>query len=160
MDLSNACAISGRNAATSAANAGQTNPASVTADADGKITASFYLQHGQSVTIQNLPYGVGYTATETPEDYRPNLEIVGDTKTDDIDAAAGTDIMTGEDINIAKDTYLTDDTTLTFTNSRIGIVPTGVDTSVDGRLPMIIALLAGSLLLSVLYLGRKKRSYV
>ena len=160
VDLTNACAVSGSNIATITANTGQTNPASVTADADGKITASFYLQHGQSVTIQKLPYGVGYTVSETEEDYRPNLEIDGDTKTGDIDAAAGADITTGEGINIAKDNYLTDDTTLTFTNSRIGIVPTGVDTSVDGRLPMIIALLAGSLLLSVLYLGRKKRSYV
>ena len=158
VDLSRANAACGSNAATNAAYTGR-NPTTVTANGRGRIEAVFYLQHGQSITIENLPYGVGYTVSEIQEDYRPSLAIEGDTMTGDTLGAEDKEIKTGADVAAAMDNYLTDDATLIFTNSRIGIVPTGVDTGVNGRLPLLIVLLACTMLLGVLYLGRKQRGH-
>ena len=45
-------------------------------DSNGVARITFYLQHGNSVTLKGLPYGVSYTVTEEAEDYRPETEIL------------------------------------------------------------------------------------
>lgn len=63
---------------------------------------TFYLKHGETISIANLPYGVTYTVTETPvEDYTTNK--TGDTGS----------------INAPEQTAA-------FTNTKNGTVDTGV----------------------------------
>lgn len=102
----NADATSGSNAATIAANSGQTNATTVTGAEllAGKV---FYLQHGQSVVIRGLPVTANYTVTENAEDYQSAAD--GRTNTGVIGTVASGKMVTAG-----------------FTNTRNGIIPTGV----------------------------------
>ena len=103
VDTSHADGTVGSNAATLDAYEGETNATSITADASGKATATFYLQHGQSIVIKGLAKGASYTVVETPEEYT-------------CDAANNT--ISGEIADAAA--------TAAFTNTKKGTVPTGV----------------------------------
>jgi hypothetical protein len=72
--------------------------------ADGSVTKDIYLQHGQSVVIKGLAAGATYTITEVPEDYKCNQA----------------------NNQIADTTGMADDATAAFTNTKSGMVPTGV----------------------------------
>lgn len=86
------------------ANAGEYT---ITVAADGTCTAYFYLADGDTVKVLDLPEGYGYTVTEAPEDYDSTENLTGYADaTSDTDVAA--DVMTG------------------YTNTREGIIPTGV----------------------------------
>lgn len=93
------------------------NGKQIVTDAQGAATKDFYLQHGQSVVIKGLPAGAKYTVTEVQEDYKASATATGDS--DVAIAAAG---------NSAADTTtgITADTTNAFTNTRDGIIPTGI----------------------------------
>lgn len=139
-------------AATASAYAGEVNYGDGTAAdpyiegaSSGATTATFYLQHGQSITINGLPDGATYTVTETKEDYTATASITGDP-----DAA-----FTANNAQCADSTTgITADTTLAFTNNRAGIIPTGI---IVTFLPYAIAFLvvAGGL---VTVLAAKKRN--
>jgi len=116
-------ATSGSNSATIAANAGQTNPTTVTG-AQLKAGQKFYLQHGQSVVIRGLSPAASYTVTENAEDYKSTVKS-GDTNSGVIGTVAGNDKMA----------------TAGFTNQRDGIIPTGVAATV---LPGIFVALAAA----------------
>lgn len=107
-------ATSGSNSATKAANAGQSNPTTVTG-AQLKAGVTFYLQHGQSVVIRGLSPAAGYTVTEDAEDYISAVKS-GDTNSGTIGTVAGAKKMA-----VAG-----------FTNTRDGIIPTGVLTAIGG----------------------------
>lgn len=109
----NADATSGSNAATIAANAGKTNVQELTADADGKAEATFYLQHGQDIVIRGLPKDATYTVTENAEDYKSSLPNGG---------ATGT--MTADD-------------EVAITNTRDGIIPTGILFPIIGGIAVV-----------------------
>jgi hypothetical protein len=111
VDLTHAVASPATNAATSYETAAMTNAASVTG-AQLEAGVDFYLQHGQEVTIQGLPAGVTYTVTEAEEEYTPSLAVSGAT-------ATVTNNKTGTG-------SLTNDVTAEFTNTRNGVIPTGV----------------------------------
>lgn len=104
----NADETSGTTAATIAANRGKTNPPTVTGKQllDGQ---KFYLQHGQSVVIRGLPLNASYTVTENAEDYKSTVKS-DDTNSGVIETVAGTNKMA----------------TAGFTNTRAGIIPTGI----------------------------------
>lgn len=108
VDITGADAISGTNAATIAANAGKTNPTSLTVGDDGTVTQKFYLQHGQEVKIQGIAKDTNYAVTENAEDYKSTAAGV----TDYTDAVNGT--VASADL---KTSYL---------NTRDGVIPTGV----------------------------------
>ena len=79
-----------------------TQPQRLTVPADGTVTQVFYLQHGQEITIKGLAKGTEYAVTENPEDYKRTAP----------DNASGT--------------IVSEDVTAAFTNTRSGVIPTGV----------------------------------
>ena len=79
-----------------------TQPQRLTVPADGTVTQVFYLQHGQEITIKGLAKGTEYAVTENPEDYKQTAP----------DNASGT--------------IVSEDVTAAFTNTRSGVIPTGV----------------------------------
>lgn len=90
--------------------------------------ATFYLKHGETLTIANLPYGVSYTVTETEaEGYTPTKE--GDTGK--IGAASQT---------------------AAFTNDRTTTVDTGITTD---SLPYVLLLGIVALAGAVLFIKRR-----
>lgn len=119
------------------------------ADADGNITATFYIKHGQKVTLQGIPAGAKYTVTETQEDYTASVSV---TETaDPSDAAANSDKNGITDQN----TGIQGNTTAAFTNTREGTIPTGILSNV--ALPAgIISLAVAGAVGSVIYIKKKK----
>lgn len=108
VDITNADATSGSNAATITANTEKANVTSFTVGADGTVTQKFYLQHGQEVKIQGIAKGTKYDVTENAEDYKPTPAGI----TNYTDAVNGTVASTD-----LKTSYL---------NTRDGVIPTGV----------------------------------
>lgn len=73
-------------------------------DANGNVTKTVYLKHGQSIQIKGLAAGATYTITEDFEDYKPNFENGITADSDGMDA----------------------DATEAYTNTRDGVIPTGI----------------------------------
>lgn len=120
----NADANSGTNSATISANASKANVTTMTANASGEATATFYLQHGQYVAIKGLPTGAHYVVTENAEDYKKTEGAPDVTAT--LVSGSGThalDDPTSGDI-ADEDVYTG------YTNTRNGIIPTGIITKV------------------------------
>ena len=90
------------NAATTVIINDVTQPTSLKADDNGTVTQTFYLQHGQEITIKGLAKGTEYAVTENPEDYKQTAP------------------------ENASGTIASDDVTAAFTNTRSGVIPTGV----------------------------------
>ena len=126
-------ATSGTNSATIAANASKANATSVTG-AQLASGVTFYLQHGQSIVIRGLAPDATYTITENAEDYSSAV-MTGKTNSGTIGTVAGANKMIEAG----------------FTNTRDGVIPTGVMVSVASGVVLIaVAIIA------LLILGRKK----
>jgi pilin isopeptide linkage protein len=110
VDITDADATSGAAKAggTISANAGQTNPTSISSAADGTAEVTFYLQHGQNVDISGLPKDATYYVTENAEDYK---------------SAAATGCENGTQ---AAPITMSTDKAAGFLNTRDGIIPTGI----------------------------------
>ena len=121
----NADAVSKSNSATIAANAGKTNVTELTADANGKVRQTFYLQHGQEVAVRGLPLNASYSVTENAEDYKSNSASVKGYQ----DAVSG--IMKTH----VKTSYL---------NERDGIIPTGITLSAFPGMMILLGAAAGA----------------
>ena len=104
VDLSHADSIVGSNTATRNDYKGKRNPTVLTVGSDGKLTSNFYLQHGQTITIQGLTEGTTYSIAEEAEDY--------------ISAVTN---------NNEKGTIASKDVTVAFVNTRDMCVPTGAN---------------------------------
>lgn len=135
VDLANAEAVSGSNAATIEANAGQTNPAELTVGTDGTVTQKFYLQHTDYITVQGLALGTKYEVTENAEDYKSGA-------------------LTGEFGGATAGTIASDDVSTGYLNTRNGVIPTGVVMTV---LPFaVVTLIGGFGAASIIMKKRKK----
>ena len=88
----------------------------------GKV---FYLHSGQNIKLLGIPDDLGYEITEEEEEYTPAVE-----------AATTVGLDSDGTVNEAKDTIsdnaLTADAEVTFTNTKGGVIPTGVIVSVIG----------------------------
>lgn len=115
--IDDADAISGTNAATIEANAGQANVRSITTDGAGKATQKFYLQHGQQVTVQGIAKGTTYAVTENTEDYKSTANTAANSVVE-IKADTGSAEVNG--------TIASKDLTTGYLNTRDGVIPTGV----------------------------------
>lgn len=115
--IDDADAISGTNAATIEANAGQANVRSITTDGAGKATQKFYLQHGQQVTVQGIAKDTTYAVTENTEDYKSTAN-----KAD----AHVVEIKANTDSAEVNGTIASKDLTTGYLNTRDGVIPTGV----------------------------------
>jgi hypothetical protein len=110
---------------TIAANAGKTNPTTVTG-AQLKAGQKFYLQHGQNIVIRGLPLNASYTLTENAEDYKSSV-MNGKTNNGVIGTVAGT-------AKVAE---------AGFTNTRGGTIPTGIAVYAGAGVVMVaVAVLA------------------
>lgn len=131
-----------------------------------KAGYDFYLQDGQTVTIQGLPNGVGYVLKEWQDDYTPTVDLKDDDGYDNLNGGAkGTAInapMIAIDSNInanpgntatITDTVITDNVDATFTNERKGTIPTGVILSVAAPALVGVVVVGGIVVLTV----RRKR---
>lgn len=117
VDLSGADAVSGKNDATIAENAGKTNPAYLTVGADGSVEQKFYLQHNQEITIRGIAKDSVYTVTENPEDYKPEAN------TKDLPVVEiGEGCISADTAGIIESQNLTTG----YLNERHGVIPTGV----------------------------------
>ncbi|MBR4345942.1 MAG: hypothetical protein IKP75_03260 [Oscillospiraceae bacterium] len=128
-----------------------------------KAGVDFYLQHDQYITVTGLPTGIGYTVTEVGEDYKVEYT-----------AAAGTDKITADVLNTETSTYTGTDITATnqtgevsatdsllradaqvdFTNTKEGVIPTGVILSVAA--PVIIGIIAAAGIIAIFMRKRRK----
>lgn len=108
VDITNADATSGNNAATITENTGKENVRSLTVGKGGIVTRKFYLQHGQEVKIQGIAKDTKYNVIENKEDYKSTPAGI----TNYTDAVNGTVASTD-----LKTSYL---------NTRDGVIPTGV----------------------------------
>lgn len=128
----------------------ETNPASITTDASGAVTQTFYLTHGQKIKLQGLPDGAAYTITEkNASDYTAAMtatEAVNGTNTTAPNTATA---------YVVSDTAIKADTTIGYTNNKEGTIPTGVILSVAG--PAVIGIIVVGALVFV-NVKRKKES--
>jgi len=136
----NADATSGTTDATIAANRGQTNPTTVTG-AQLNAGQKFYLQHGQSVVIRGLAPNVKYTVTENAEDYSSAV-LSGATNT----SGEGTiSTVAGENKMVQAG----------FTNTRNGIIPTGILLSATPWIILGLVVIAGIVFFAI----RSRKKY-
>ena len=145
----------------------------INTDSNGKATIYVYLQHGQTATILDLPFGAQYTVTEYPEDYLSSTDITGpmegvsgaqilvaDVKTDEdweengtsVSVTEGEDIPLGSGQDAVRDTFIQKATEITFTNTRAGAVPTEIRLEKYAWLPVVLAAFLGL----VIILRRKR----
>lgn len=163
------------NAATNGDYAGKVNPAVLiadtakTVDADGytaeavttgeapdtvttyKITAEYYLQHGQYITIQGLPKGASYSVTEDAEDYTQTSGITAALSPLNWDGESGNDALADTVSGNITDA----DIHTGYTNDRSGTIPTGILTTVAGSLG-VVALGAIGVTGGMIYMKKKK----
>ena len=120
----------------------------LTADADGNITATFYIRNGQSVKLLGLPAGAKYTVTEAEEDYTPSVNAT--------EANTG-DVAVNENNNgiTDQDTGIKGDTNATFINTRNGNIPTGVISTAAGSAGIAAVGLVG-VIFGVICVKKKK----
>lgn len=125
-------------------------------DASGAVTKTVYMKHGQNIQIKGLAAGANYTITEVPEDYKPStvltkddaraqvlytaedqevidgLANVGDVKV----AAQDATVLNGTAAAVSV-SNMGEDHDLDYTNTRNGMVPTGVVLSAASGLALI-----------------------
>ena len=134
----------------------------------GKATIYVYLQHGQSVTFRDVPFGSKYTVTEIMENYDPSTAItgplddsvtpaenLGDVKTGEARDTDGMSLTEGGDIELGKgksavsDTFLRKATEITFTNTKKAAVPTEIRLEMLAWLPVMFLAGGGLVLLRI-----------
>ncbi len=147
VDLANAEATSGSNAATIADNSGKTNAATITTDATGGATVHYYLKDGQYVKVKGLPQAATYTLTENNEDYvqTPGITTAVSGKTQAYAAPASTATAIGP-----NDVYVG------FTNEKQGVIPTGVLLTIA---PFAIGILLFGALIIFFIAKRRRNNY-
>lgn len=144
VDLTNAestTAVTGENATT------HSNPSSIEITSAVK-SFEFWIQNGQSITIQGLAEGTKYTVSEdsatlTSEGYTASYKVN--------DAASAT---TSSTYSSDATTGITENTTIAFTNTRQGVVPTGIILSTTPYMIIGLIAVAGIIFLAM----RRKRS--
>ena len=115
VDLAGAEDVSGNTDATRPSNRAKTNPAQFTTDSNGAATVNYYITDGQFVKVQGLPRGCSYELTEDKEDYVSTVGLnISPSRGDADNSARITGTIADADIKTG------------FTNTREGIVPTGI----------------------------------
>ena len=147
VDITGAEATSVANAATIAANAGQTNASTITTDENGGATVHYYLKDGQYIKVKGLPQAATYTLTEKYEDYTQTSGITTDVsgKTQVYAAPASTATAIGP-----NDVYVG------FTNTKDGVIPTGVLLTIA---PFAIGILLFGALIIFFIAKRRRNNY-
>ena len=131
------------NAATDTTYVGKTNVTELIVGSDGTVTKDFYLQHGQKIAIRGLAAGTKYTIEEDAEDYKPSATVnVNGEISSDYDSSKDGSIVK----IISKDTGITGNTVVEFTNTRNGVIPTGILLSIAPFVGLMVVGAAGIIL--------------
>ena len=146
VDLSNADATVASNSATKSDYIGKTNPSTITVPDDNTtVTETFYLQHGQYITIFGLANDTVYSVTENAEDYTSSEGILEAYSTLNWDNNDGYDALT----DAVSGTINGADIHTGYTNDRSGTIPTGVILSVAAPVVIGLAVLGGIVFLVI-----------
>ena len=129
VSLANADATVVANEATDSSFVGETNATSLVTDGEGKLEATFYLQHGQSITIYGFGETTKWKLEENNDGYTPSIVVTSD----------NTNITKGQ--NYVEDSGITADVDVAFTNTRESVVPTGILLTVA---PFAILMIVGA----------------
>lgn len=116
----------------------------MTVGEDGTVSQVYYLKHGQSIVIRGLTAKTQYTVTEK------SYSADGYTTSYVLDSERPVESNT-----TGAKTMGAADHTVTFTNNKTGVVPTGILLDVAPYLLLVAAALAGFALLA---LGGKRRN--
>lgn len=146
VNLDNADASPAGNSATTYTS--MSNPASVTG-AELAAGVNFYLQHGQSIKILGLPTTAGYTVTEAEEDYSK-------TANNDLVAVAAQNEVPAKTYNDSNTGTMDDDKYVGYTNTKDGVIPTGVLVTIA---PFAIGILLFGALIIFFIAKRKRNNY-
>lgn len=111
------------------------NAATITTDGSGNASVDYWLQAGQSVSVNSLSIGTTYTVSEdkavmTREGYTTEIK-----NADDTDGVTNDEFTTNGSVDKA-DTKID----ISFTNKKSGTIPTGVVVAVA---PFAVATLFG-----------------
>lgn len=154
VDLSDADAsiAANPNAATTVITSAVTQPATLTAPAGGTITQVYYLKNGQSISVLGLPEGASYTILENEEDYTPAVVVTGDVDASDEDESSITANHQAAGTLDSND----GDITAAFTNTKDGIIPTGV---IIAMAPFAIGLFVFAAVVIFIVAKKRRASY-
>jgi hypothetical protein len=120
---------------------GASNATIYTTDKNGSITLN--LKHGDEVTLQNLPQGTEYTITETDADqYTTDFSVSGGTYESSSDHTLIGMLTDPKDVSVS------------VTNDRVLVVPTGIRTENEPFL-LLLSLSAVTILLMIVVKRRK-----
>ncbi|MBQ7245359.1 MAG: hypothetical protein IJS33_00340 [Firmicutes bacterium] len=115
-----------------------------TVPASGEVEITIYLQHGQKLVLEGIPQGAAYEVLE--EDYSEDgykvaveLDEELDNMTNDgaNDATEDAEIEPTENNRKVADTALMNDAAIAYTNTKTGVIPTGVIMSITGGAALI-----------------------
>ena len=118
------------------------NPTSITVGSNGTATAVYSLTDGSTVKIVGLNAGAVCTVTEDPDDY---------TATHSLDSGETVSGASSGDINIEDS-----DHSVAFTNTREGIIPTGVIMTIA---PFATGICVFGAIIIFIICRRKRRNY-
>ncbi len=156
VDLSGAEASPAENAATVYEN--MSNPATVTGK-QLKDGITFYLNDQQHITIKDLPVGISYSVTEVAEDYRStannNIVAIAAVEADPA-ADPPVEAVAEKKYDDANTGTLSVDKYVGYTNTRNGIIPTGVIITVA---PFVIGILVFGAIILYMINRRKRAEY-
>lgn len=152
VDLSRADAAVPSNTATDSTYVGLTNPTTIQVSKTTDTTVDFYLQDGQYITINGLGVGTTYAVTETEEDYTSTAGISADISSLDYDDEhEGNDALSAN----TSGTIAHSNAYTGYTNSKNGIVPTGILISATPIIIVSVVVVAGIAFFAVRSAKRK-----
>ena len=118
------------------------NPTSITVDANGTATGVYSLTSGSTVQVIGLNAGAVCTVTEDPDDYTATHSLDGGEAVSG--ASSGAVTLADSDHSVA------------FTNTRNGIIPTGVIMTIA---PFAIGICGFGAIIIFIICRRKRRNY-
>lgn len=128
-----------------------TNPTTITTDASGAATATFWLQNTQVAIIRGIGYTTNYSITENKTTMDAEGYAVTITNDDDDASTNNANFTTS---GIIDDGEASDDLATTIlNNNRSGVLPTGVVVYIGGG----IALCGGAAAMIILMMYKKRR---
>ena len=145
------------NAATTCISSTVTQPATLTVGTGGTLIQDFYLQDGQYITVSGLADGMHYELAEDAEEYKSSATIAAADSTFDKNNDQTYDALSdGVSGDITKDAQGKIANIYTgYTNTKAGVIPTGVILSVAPWVVAGIVILAGVVFFAI----RSKRKY-
>ena len=117
------------------------NPTSITVGANGTATGEYSLTNGSTVKVVGLNAGAVCTVTENPDDYTATHKLDTGEENSGADSGAVT---------------LNSDHSVAFTNTRNGIIPTGIIMTIA---PFAIGICVFGAVFIFIICRKKRRSY-